>query len=303
MKIGAVVLLYRRWPAVRRSLDALYAQTRPPDEVVVVDNASGDDSARQVKSAYPGVTLVEATENLGYGAGMNVGITELRDRVDAVLLLTHECVLAPDALEILTAQLRADRKIGATGPLIGLLSHPARVYSAGGWIDADTWRPHHFRDPNELGAWAEAQPREVAWLDGCALLLRRSAIDAVGLFDEGYFMYFEETDLLLRLAKAGWRVECVPRAVAWQEPGQKPKYLWTRNRLRFLARQAPRGVLAREVAAIVRRSMRPSRAGGRRREERAALIDFARRRHGPPPQQHRPKGSPVVSESDEDRLG
>jgi N-acetylglucosaminyl-diphospho-decaprenol L-rhamnosyltransferase len=305
--IGAVVLHYRQWPEVRRCLDALHAQTLTPDEVVVVDNASGDGSATLVRDAYPWARLVEAAENLGYGAGMNLGMSALSERNDAVLLLTHECVLAPDALEIRCARMRADPRIGAVGPLIGFRSDPDRVYSAGGWVDPTTWRPRHFREPADLGGWVDAEPREVAWLDGSALLLRRAAVESSGPFDEGYFMYFEETDLLLRLGQAGWRVECVPRARAWQEPGPKPKYLWTRNRLRFLARRAPRRALLREVVQLLRRSIRPSAVDAdgtdRRRAELSALIDFALRRHGPPPERHRPVGSAPVGGSNEGAAG
>jgi N-acetylglucosaminyl-diphospho-decaprenol L-rhamnosyltransferase len=301
MRIGAVVLHYRRWPDVRRCLDALNEQTISPDEVVVVDNASGDGSASLVGNAYPWARLVEAAENLGYGAGMNLGISALSGRNDAVLLLTHECVLAPDALEILRARMRADPQIGALGPLIGFRHHPDRVYSAGGWIEPTTWNTHHFhfRELIDVDAWSDAEPREVRWLDGSALLLRLAAFESSGPFDERFFMYFEETDLLLRLGNAGWRVECVPRARAWQEPGPKPTYLWTRNRLRFLARRAPRRVLLREVVHLLRRAMR-RRSGvdadgdARRRAELSALIDFALRRHGPPPERHRPTGSADV---------
>jgi GT2 family glycosyltransferase len=274
----------------------------PPDDVVIVDNASHDGSAIHLKDACPGARIFEAAANRGYGAGMNMGMSKLADRADAMLLLTHECLLAPDALEILAARMRADPKIGALGPLVAQLSNPTRVYSAGGWIDYDTWRPHHYRDPPELAGWSAAEPREVAWLDGCALLLRTTAVESVGFFDEHYFMYFEETDLLLRIARGGWRVECVPRAVAWQEPGPKPKYLWTRNRLRFLARQAPRHVVLREMSAILRRSLRASTRGERRREERAALRDFLRRKHGPPPERHRPTGSRPSTQSRETPL-
>lgn len=290
--VGAVVLHYRRWPDVRRCLDALHGQTVRPDEVVVVDNASGDGSATRLADAYRWVRLVEADENLGYGPGMNLGISALHGGHDAVLLLTHECVLAPDALAILAERLGAEPGLGAVGPLISLHSEPERVFSAGGYI-GPRWRPDHVSDPAAVSEWRDAPPRPVAWIDGCALLLRREALEQAGPFDEDYFMYFEETDLLLRFGEAGWRVECVPRALAWQEPGRRPTYLWTRNRLRFLARWAPRRVLAREVLALVRRAVRPGArlAPGRRRAELSALGAFALGRTGPPPARHRPTGS------------
>jgi GT2 family glycosyltransferase len=301
VRIGVIVLHYRHWPDVRLCLDALAGQTLQPDEIVVVDNASRDGSAERVRDAYTSMRLVEAEENRGYAAGMNLGISTLSEDTDAMLLLSHECVLAPDALEILGARMDADAQIGALGPLIGFRRHPDRVYSAGGWLDPATWRPHHFREPAELRAWDHAEPRDVRWLDGSALLLRTAAIERSGPFDERYFMYFEETDLLLRLGEEGWRVQCVPRAHAWQEPGPKPPYLWTRNRLRFLARRAPRRALLREVSRILRGTVRRSvdaDDGARRRAELSALIDFARGRYGPPPEQHRPAGSATIDIDD-----
>lgn len=180
--------------------------------------------------------------------------------------------------------------------MVGLNSEPDRVYSAGGRVDPATWQLRHHHEPAAVDSWRDAEPRTVYWLDGSALLLRRAAIDGRGPFDEGYFMYFEETDLL-QLAEAGWRLECVPRARAWQEPGPKPKYLWTRNRLRFLARRAPRRALLREVLVILRRAaplwlVRHSC----RRAELWALVDFARRRSGAPPERHRPSGSSYATD-------
>ena len=78
--------------------------------------------------------------------------------------------------------------------------------------------------------------RSVAWIDGAAMLVRRHVHAQLGGFDEGYFLYDEELEFALRARRAGWLVECLPEAQAWQEPGMTPPYLETRNRLRLLAR-------------------------------------------------------------------
>jgi GT2 family glycosyltransferase len=100
----------------------------------------------------------------------------------------------------------------------------------------------------------------------------------VGLFDEGYFLYFEETDYCVRLGRKGWAVECVPSALAWQRVGNFTHYFWVRNRLRFLLRNAPRRVFLRQLAGmcswVVRR---PDR------ERARGLVDFLRGYGGPPP--------------------
>lgn len=292
MRVGAVVLHYRRWPEVRECLDALLAQEPPPVEVVVVDNASRDGSVDELRSAFGELRVVEAPDNRGYGAGMNLGIATLEHDVDAVLLLTHEAVLAPGALAALAGRLADEPRLGAVGPLVAFRSEPDRVYSAGGFIDRSVWRPRHVQRPREVSAWLGGPPREAEWLDGSVLLLRRLAHAEAGPIDEGYFMYFEETDHLLRLGELGWGVECVPTALAWQEPGSKPTRLHTRNRLRFVARRAPRRFLVRELLKVGRSMLRTD-AGepGRRRAELQGTWDFLRGRTGPPPVGHRPTGS------------
>lgn len=288
MNVGAVVLHFRRWPGVRDTLDALHAQTRPPDTVIVVDNHSADGSVAELRSAYPGLEVIEAAANGGYAAGMNLGLqASLARGSDAVLLLTHECRLAPDALAALVDRLEGEPAVGALGPLIGDLSDPEMVFSAGGEIDCRTWRTDHRRTPARMGDWTGRPPQPAEWLDGAAILLRSAAVEAAGAFDEGYFLYFEETEYLLKLRRLGWSVECVPAAWAWQESGGKPTYLWVRNRLRFLARTAPKRLVVRELAlsarplvgGAVRRSTGPSRA--ERRARARAILHFLIRRWGP----------------------
>jgi GT2 family glycosyltransferase len=287
MRVGAVVLHYRLWPQVRSTLEGLASQTRPPDDLVVVDNRSGDGSLGELRAAFPEIEIVETAANLGYAGGMNVGTRMLMQRgVEAVLLLTHECRLAPDALEEMVDRLEREPGLGAVGPLIGYRTRPDTVFSAGGVMDR-RWRPQLVREPALMATWASAPPHAAEWLHGSCLLLRGSAIRQAGEMDERYFLYFEETEYLLTIGRLGWRVECVPAAVAWQEPGIQPTYLWVRNRLRFQARTGrPRHVVreaGRLAASIVRDSVFPNRRATpvQLQARRRALFDFLARRWGP----------------------
>src|SRR5438552_12985576 len=94
----------------------------------------------------------------------------------------------------------------------------------------------HLHDGDATALHVDDEPLEVQWLDGACLLVRRTVFDGVGLFDDGFFLYYEETDFAARASRAGWRIECVPRAVVSQRPGRLPRALWVRNRLRFLWR-------------------------------------------------------------------
>jgi hypothetical protein len=98
------------------------------------------------------------------------------DDVDFLFLVTHECVLAPDALERLEQTLRADPRCAVAAPLLGLRNSPNEVWSAGGQVEAWTGRPWHTREPAHMASWQARPPAEVDWLDGAVLLVRADAL-------------------------------------------------------------------------------------------------------------------------------
>ncbi|MBW3591368.1 MAG: glycosyltransferase family 2 protein [Actinobacteria bacterium] len=288
MKIGAVILHYRFWPRIAKCLDALRAQSRLPDHILVVDNCSGDESVAQLRKAYPDLEIIESVENRGYAAGMNQGIAHLAQKgMRYCLLLTHECVLADNALEELEKRLDASPSTGAVGPLIGYLSDPAVIWSAGGTIDPRSWRPNHRGTGDLVSDWVDRSPLRTQWVDGACILFRAKALQDAGPLSERYFLYYEETEYLLKMTELGWRVECVPSACAWQEPSPIPAYLRVRNQLEFIREMAPRRYLYRELAATAKRLLRGAVAP-RSNEERKmlalqarGLTDFVRRRTRP----------------------
>jgi GT2 family glycosyltransferase len=141
VQIGAVIVHYRFWPDVRQTLDALLGQTRPADHVLIVDDCSGDDSIAEIARAYPELEVSVAPVNRGCVANFKAGLRAMLERgVDAILLLTHETELEPDALERLAARMEGEPSLGAVGPLIGFLSERQTVFSVGGMLLAGTWQ-------------------------------------------------------------------------------------------------------------------------------------------------------------------
>jgi GT2 family glycosyltransferase len=290
MRIGAAVLHYRAWPQVRVTLDALLSQTREVDEVILLDNGSDDGSGDRVREAYPALDVHGLTRNVGPIAGWNHAVQAILGRaVDAVLLVPHDCRLAPNAVEVMASRLEKAEDLAAVGPLLGYLSDPDEVWSAGGDIHPRSWDTNHLRVPASISEWKGRAPYEVEWLDGSGLMLRADAIRAAGALHEEFFYFFEEVDYLLRLRSLGWRVECVPRAVAWQDPGGLSPYVFVRNRLGFLARNAPRRFLFRELARVAyylgRDTVSPRYEAARRDvwPRFRGVVDFLRGRWGPPP--------------------
>lgn len=267
MRIAAVVVHYRFWPQVRACLDTVAAQTQPAASVVVVDDASADGSPAAIRETYPSVHVLEQQHNAGYAAAVNAGIAACPD-ADAVLVLSHETVLAPDALERLAAALSQER-VGVVGPTLGLLDARDRTWSAGGGLGRRSSLPYHLQEPLSVA------PYDVAWVDGAAFLVVRSVWEAVGGLDESYFLYVEEVDFMQRVVHAGWAVRVVPGARAWQRPGMTPPYLEARNVALWMFRTRRVRGLAVHVARQLMSAARAVRLPEQRWEAAARLRGLA----------------------------
>lgn len=188
-----------------------------PPEVVVVDNASTDGSVEALLSSGVDVRVVHSPGNVGYARGANLGIAACRAPVVAVV--------NPDAeVEIGTAAAVLDRfdrepELGAVGPRItntdgtdypSARSLPSMVDAAGHGVLGLFWPSNPFtRRYRQLDA-DPSRSRDVDWVSGAAVWLRRAALDDVGGWDERYFMYMEDVDLCWRLRRRGWRVAYEP---------------------------------------------------------------------------------------------
>jgi N-acetylglucosaminyl-diphospho-decaprenol L-rhamnosyltransferase len=185
-------------------------------EVWVVDNASADGSPSVVRERFPWVHLIENRENVGFAAANNQAIRRSEGRY--ILLLNSDTEVRPGALPALAAFMDGHPRAGAAG---------ARLLNADGTLQPschpmltpgrEFWRLLFLerlwpRATYPMHRWDLETPRPVEVIKGACLLLRREALDEVGLLDEGYFMYTEEVDLCYRLVQAGWQLWWVPRA-------------------------------------------------------------------------------------------
>jgi GT2 family glycosyltransferase len=234
--LAVVVVCHDSAAAVGATLEALSAQLGPGDELVVVDNASRDATRDVVRAGAPRATVVESAENLGFAGGCHVGVRS--SRAPLVLLLNPDAVPAPGCLDAL-------RVCAAERP--GWGAWQALVTMAGGELVNTAGNVVHY-----LGfGWAG----QVGFCSGAALVVRREAWDALGGFDERYFMYGEDLDLSLRLRLAGWRLGVVPAArVAHDYEFTKGDYKWfylERNRWWTLVGDYPGRLLALLAPALV----------------------------------------------------
>lgn len=183
-------------------LRSLLAVDYPDLRVVLVDNASSDDSVSFVRDHFPQVEVIALRENRGFGAGNNAALRQLS--TDIAVLVNPDVVVGRDWLRPLIQPLIKDETIGITGSRLvypsGALQH------AGGRVLPPIGRTSQNEDSDT--------PRDVDYIIGASLAIHRRALAQVGLFDEGYFLYYEDADLCARVQRAGLRVVYVPESHA-----------------------------------------------------------------------------------------
>ena len=196
-RVDVVILNTNRREDSLECLKSLSRSTYPHVHVTVLDNASIDGSVDAIIRECPEVHVVPLTDNRGYAGNNNVGIRLALDCGAAwVLVLNEDTVVDPSCVSELVKVGESDERIGIVGPLVYHYQEPDIVQSAGGQLTG-RWEAVH-RGINERDTGQFAESADVAWISGCAILVRRAVIEQVGMLDERYFYYWEETDWCLR---------------------------------------------------------------------------------------------------------
>lgn len=203
-QVACIVLNWNGWQDTLDCLDALKQCAYPRLTVIVVDNGSTDDSVPRIRAAHPDILLLESRKNLGFAGGNNIGIRHaLAHGTDYVWLLNNDTKPAADALSALMAKVLTDKGIGAIASICYFADAPSTVQAWAGarvnlWIGygRNTTEPH-------TDDWFHS-------LNGTSMLIARAAIEDAGLLDEGFFLYWEDTEFCLRLRKKGWRIAAAP---------------------------------------------------------------------------------------------
>jgi GT2 family glycosyltransferase len=235
--VAVVVVSFQSRDTLGPCLDSLADPS--PLETVVVDNASTDGSAEMARSRDPAPVVLANTSNLGFARACNQGARATR--APHVLFLNPDARLAPGALESMVARLESSSTIGAAGPLTLEPDGTVQV-STGPDLSLGAERRQRRlvrgvrrRDPRAVAEAAERHSREHEpdWVSGACLLARREALEAVGGFDEGFFLYEEDADLCRRLRSAGWRVLFTPAATVHHRLGKSMSHAPERSRVEY----------------------------------------------------------------------
>lgn len=291
--VVSVILNTNRREDTLACLHSLAESDYANQRVIVLDNQSNDGSVQAIESNFPEVRIISLAENRGYAGNNNVGIqAALAQHADWVFVLNEDTVLDRNCLCELIRAGTADASIGMVGPMVYHYDEPNVIQSAGG-VFGSGWDPDHL-GKNQPDSGQYSSPHDVAWLTGCAILVRRAMIEQVGMLDERLFIYCEETEWCLRAREAGWRLTHVPAAKLRHKGVQRnyrptPSFIYymTRNRFQMLAKHhAPPTVwivaLAQTLRTLTSWTVRPKWRA--MREHRNAMwqgtLDFFRGRMG-----------------------
>jgi GT2 family glycosyltransferase len=240
--VVTVILNTNRKEDTLTALQSLSENNYPVQRVIVLDNASKDGSIPAIHHRFPDAQVIELEQNLGYAGNNNVGIQAALDAgADWVLVLNEDTILAPDCITRLVEVGEREVQTGIVGPMVYHHNEPSVIQSAGGEMNA-TWDAWHIAQ-NEVDHGEYREPHAVDWISGCAIMVRRTVIEQVGMLDERFFYYWEETEWCLRARRAGWKILHVPQAHLWHKgvqrdyrPGPNVTYYSTRNRLLILSK-------------------------------------------------------------------
>lgn len=288
--VGIVISNYNGWQDTVQCLESLQKQTYRDFEIILLDDASTNDSVQQLQKHLTENTVFLPQEaNVGFAAANNVGMRRaLADGCDWVLLLNNDTVAAPDFLETLLRETPA----GAVScPKMLFLDPPDEIWFAGGELDRATGKVRHLGGHEKDGP-AFAEKKQVSFITFCCVLLPRQVIEQVGFLDETLFMYCEDVDYCIRLADAGVPLWFLPDARIWHKAGGSAGgmlsvYYITRNTLYLTCKGKSRGYIrARTLPVLIAGAVRYAltkllgRKKGRSYGAFRGALDFWRGRMG-----------------------
>jgi GT2 family glycosyltransferase len=241
-KVAVVVLNWNGWCDTQVCLRSLRELDYSNVSTYLVDNGSTDGSVERCKAEFPWAAVIQNEENLGFAGGNNIGIRRaLSDGADYVLLLNNDTVVEPTLLSHLVSAGEQSVRVGIVGPKIYYDSERRRIWFAGGRITPPGRIGHYGWNQIDQGQCDE--PREVDFITGCAMLIKRAVFERIGCLASEFFLLFEETDFCVRARRHDFICWYEPRATLYHKVsasfgGFSPDYYYylSRNYLLFQER-------------------------------------------------------------------
>jgi GT2 family glycosyltransferase len=241
-----VVVLIVSWNS-KKFIDKCITSVQASDyqtDIIVVDNNSADKSDVYIKNKYPFACVIQTGDNLGFTGGVNRGIKEAnKKKPDYIFLLNPDAYIAPSCIRELVNEMERDTNIGMVCPKIYYANPSNKIWFAGSDIEWNKGLTPH-KGENEID---KGQYDKICTIDrvcGCAVLINVKNLKTVGLFDNEYYLYFEEVDLSMRFLKNGFTIKYIPSAKCWHAVSSSSggffsplyNYYMTRNNLLFMSK-------------------------------------------------------------------
>ncbi len=217
-------------------------------EVILVDNGTKEEALQGIASSDPRIHLLRSEMNRGFSAGCNLGIRFALERAaQYFFLLNNDTIVAPSVLQAFRQAVQQFPEAGVFGAKIYFFSDPERIWYAGGDVNARTLRCHHTGCGDLDANWQV--PRPTSYACGCALFTKREVLERAGLFDEAFFLNWEEIDWCYRMRAKGYSCMFIPEAKVWHRisssfigghGGPLWQYHYSRSRILFIKRHLSR---------------------------------------------------------------
>ncbi len=238
--VGIIVLNYNRANDTIECVVSLQQCNYRDVFVVVVDNGSTDGSEEILRNHLSGIEVLQTGRNLGFAAGNNWAFEKIAAKNPKyVLLLNNDTIVDPGFLGKMISSMEQDEELAAAGSTVLQYPKTNLVWYGGGKFKF--WRASsvsNFAGENR-GELPTEVDDSVTFITGCSLLLRVAVIERLGLFDERYFMYFEDAELSMRLITRGYKLLYVPESIVFHKVGLRKEtpftmYYGVRNRFLFI---------------------------------------------------------------------
>lgn len=215
--VAIIILNWNNWQDTIKCVTACQQLKWPKIRILLVDNHSTDNSVETIRHHFPDMELIETGVNLGFAGGNNIGIQRALDLgADYIWLINNDAVPAPEALEPLVMSLLTTPAAACAASKIYYMDDPQRIWFAGG-----AWSKGRLR-LRQQGAYQIDngqfdKVRRIGSASGCSLLIPREMLQTVGMLDERYFLYWEDTDWSARAHKQGYQILFVPDSHVWHK--------------------------------------------------------------------------------------
>jgi GT2 family glycosyltransferase len=234
-KLAIILVNWNSYQLTNDTLQSLYQTSYQDYDIICVDNASTDYSLSQLKTNHAGIIILTCDQNTGFTGGNNKGMQyALAHGYEYTLLLNNDVAVESDFLEPLLQALDANENLGAVQPLIYFHHDRTLIWNAGSrynkWLGVTKTIGYNKKDKDQKeryqnqGDTKATQPiQNIAWITGCAFMVKNEVLKKVGLLYEAFFIYYEDVDLSFRIKNAGYDLGYTPASVIYHIAGMSHK--------------------------------------------------------------------------------